>query len=161
MSCLTLVYLIGIQNQLEDVSKDIGVINQNIALKELPVAEGAEFGTYMDQHEEGCLPGTREELLREIDEWAVLPESRCIFWLNGSAGTGKSTISRTVAKSFKKQGLLGASFFFKRGEGDRGNATRFFPTITRQLFTQITEIQPMIVHVLKDDVRISAKPLKE
>ncbi|PLB41707.1 WD40-repeat-containing domain protein [Aspergillus candidus] len=113
---------------------------QGLNLKELPVAEGAEFGTYMDQHEEGCLPGTREELLREIDEWAVLPQSRCIFWLNGSAGTGKSTISRTVA-----------NFFFKRGEGGRGNATRFFPTIARQLFTQIAEIQPVIMHVLNDD----------
>ncbi|KAI9035569.1 uncharacterized protein KD926_003229 [Aspergillus affinis] len=164
-----------IQGQLKDVSinidrildttsesaLDIRSMAQIVDLKELPVAEGAEFGTYMDQHEDECLPGTREELLRNIDEWAISPESKCIFWLNGSAGTGKSTISRTVAKSFGKRGLLGASFFFKRGEGDRSNATRFFPTITRQLFIQIPEIQPVTMHVLKDDLRISAKSLKE
>ena len=152
-------------NKIYDVTSgsdlEIKSMAQGLNLKELPVAEGAEFGTYMDQHEEGCLPGTREELLREIDEWSVLPESRCIFWLNGSAGTGKSTISRTVAKSFRERGLPGASFFFKRGEGDRGNATRFFTTITRQLFKQIPEVQPVIIHTLKDDLGISAKPLKE
>ncbi|KAF9882745.1 hypothetical protein FE257_005324 [Aspergillus nanangensis] len=110
----------AIRGQLKDVSKNIDKIHditsgsameiksmaQTIDLKELPVAEGAEFGTYMDQHEEECLQGTREELLYDINEWAVSPESKCIFWLNGLAGTGKSTISRTVAKSFKKQGFL-------------------------------------------------------
>lgn len=45
------------------------------------------------------------------------------------AGTGKSTIARTVARSFADEGQLDASFFdffFKKGEGDRGTAGRFF-----------------------------------
>ncbi|KAF9889078.1 hypothetical protein FE257_008055 [Aspergillus nanangensis] len=106
-----------IQNQLEDVSRnvndlrvitsesarDVNAMAQNIDLKELPVAEGAEFNTYMNQHEEECLPGTRKELLLDIEKWAVSPEGKCIFWLNGLAGTGKSTISRTVAKLFKER----------------------------------------------------------
>ncbi|CAI7644574.1 unnamed protein product [Penicillium viridicatum] len=165
----------GIQNQLEDVSKNvhdvhtitsgsarnINTMAQSLDLKELLVAEGAEFGTYMDQHEEECLLGTRRELLLNIEEWAVLPEGKCIFWLNGLAGTGKSTISRTVAKFFKQKGLLGASFFFKRGEGDRGNATRFFPTITKQLFTGIPKLRPAIIQAIRDNPGISAKQLKE
>jgi hypothetical protein len=168
-------YLAGIQNQLHNVSKNVDNIHsitsasareinamaQSIELKELPVANGAEFGTYMDQHEEECLPGTRTDLLHDIEEWADSPEGKCIFWLNGLAGTGKSTISRTVAKSFREQGLLAASFFFKRGEGDRGNAARFFPTITKQLFTKIPEIHLAILQVIRDNPGISAKPLKE
>jgi len=134
---------------------------QSIDLKELPVADGAEFETYMDQHEEECLPGTRKELLLNIEEWAVSSEGKCIFWLNGLAGTGKSTISRTVAKSFKERGLLAASFFFKRGDGDRGKAAQFFTTITQQLFTKIPEIRPAILQVIRDNPGISAKPLKE
>ncbi|KAL2835372.1 putative wd40 protein [Aspergillus pseudoustus] len=165
----------GIKSQLDNVSKDIhnlhsftsgsaqqiNALAQSIDLKELPIAAGAEFGTYMDQHEEECLPRTRAELLLDIRDWAVSAEGKCIFWLNGLAGTGKSTISRTVAKAFQKQGLLGASFFFKRGEGDRGNAARFFPTIIQQLFTKIPELRAATLQVIRDNPKISAKPLKE
>jgi hypothetical protein len=45
------------------------------------------------------------------------------------AGTDKSTISRTIAQKFDDKGDLGASFFFKRGEGDRGDAGMFIKTI--------------------------------
>ncbi|KAL3468698.1 purine and uridine phosphorylase [Aspergillus californicus] len=165
----------GIKSQLDDVSKDvhnlhsitsgaareIGALAQNIDLKELPIAAGAEFGTYMDQHEEECLLGTRTELLLDVQNWAVSAEGKCIFWLNGLTGTGKSTISRTVAKAFQKQGLLGASFFFKRGEGDRGNAARFFPTLVHQLFTRIPELRSAIIQVIRENPGISTKPLKE
>ncbi|PMD60182.1 uncharacterized protein K444DRAFT_528610 [Hyaloscypha bicolor E] len=41
-------------------------------------------------------------------------ESETIFWLHGPAGTGKSAISRTIARNFAKTGQLGASYFFKR-----------------------------------------------
>lgn len=142
-------------------AKQIESVARSIDLKELPIAEGAEFGTYMDQHEEECLQGTREDLLNKVEEWAALPEGKCIFWLNGLAGTGKSTISRTVARNFQKRGLLGASFFFKRGEGDRGKATRFFPTIVRQLFTKIPELRDAILKVIQGNPGISTKSLKE
>jgi hypothetical protein len=91
----------------------------------------------MDQHEEGYLPQTRTELLHQIAAWPDDPRGNSIFWLNGMVGTGKSTIARTVAKYLKEKGLLGASFFFKRGEGDRGNITRFFPTISTQLVVHV------------------------
>ena len=163
-----MVELHEIKSQVNIVSKTtsgsarkINSLAESIELKELPIAEGAEFGTYMDQHEETCLPGTRKELLLDVQNWAVSAEGKCIFWLNGLAGTGKSTISRTMAQSFQKQGLLGASFFFKRGEGDRGNASRFFPTIIQQLFTRIPELRAAILQVIQDNPRISAKPLKE
>ncbi|QGA21575.1 hypothetical protein EYB26_009286 [Talaromyces marneffei] len=151
----------SIRSMTSGVAKNIENIARGIQLDELPIAEGAEFGTYVDQHEEECFQGTREDLLHKVGEWATLPKGKCIFWLNGLAGTGKSTISRTVARNFQKQGLLGASFFFKRGEGDRGNATRFFPTIARQLFAGIPEVRDAILQVIKDHPRISAKPLKE
>ncbi|KAL4862105.1 hypothetical protein BDV12DRAFT_49827 [Aspergillus spectabilis] len=66
-----------------------------------------------------------------------------------------------MAKTFQEQGLLGASFFFKRGEGDRGNMSRFFPTITKQLLVKIPELRAAILQVIQDNPGISAKPLKE
>ncbi|MCJ1324912.1 hypothetical protein MMC10_001574 [Thelotrema lepadinum] len=77
------------------------------------------------------------------------------------AGTGKSTISRTIAQEFDNQGKLGASFFFKRGEGDRGNASRFFPTIVAQLVRHLPSMKTYVQRALDDDSAIASKTLKE
>jgi cytidylate kinase len=60
-------------------------------------------------------------------------DKRCIFWLNGLAGTGKSTIARTVARRYFEQKRLAASFFFLRGGGDVGYTSKFFISIAVQL----------------------------
>ncbi|KAJ4137892.1 hypothetical protein NW754_001537 [Fusarium falciforme] len=56
----------------------------------------------------------------QISAWADDPRAEPIFWLNGMAGTRKSTISGTVAQSFARTGHLGATFF-KKGDADRGS----------------------------------------
>lgn len=102
-------------------------------LSKLPVARGAAFNSHQSEHDARCHPDTRVDLLREIYDWADDIDGKCIFWLRGKAGTGKSTISRTVAQAFADKGRLGASFFFKRGEHDRENASLFFTTIAVDL----------------------------
>lgn len=103
-------------------------------LKHVP---GALFNAYGQDHH-ACHPATRREVLGEIQGWAEHAMGKSIFWLNGMAGTGKSTIAYTVAEWLHQPGAstcatLGASFFFKRGERDRASAALFFPTIVRQL----------------------------
>lgn len=49
------------------------------------------------------------------------------------AGTGKSTIARTVARDYFREERLGASFFFSRGNGDLSHARQLFTTIAWQL----------------------------
>ncbi|KAK3902612.1 hypothetical protein C8A05DRAFT_15350, partial [Staphylotrichum tortipilum] len=84
-----------------------------------------------------------------------------IFWLNGMAGTGKSTISRTVAQSFADRGLLGASFFFKRGERGRGNAALLFTTIATQLVAKEPDLAPYVRAAIEDDPSVTSKALRE
>ncbi|KAJ7438108.1 hypothetical protein B0H11DRAFT_1679913, partial [Mycena galericulata] len=60
------------------------------------------------------------------------PESS-ILWLHGSAGMGKSAIAQMFAGNCKNSGRLGASFFFKRGDPERGSWHRLFSTIAYQL----------------------------
>ena len=67
------------------------------------------------------------------------------------AGTGKSTIARTVAQSFASRGQLGASFFFKKGKGKRGNASRFFTTIATDLVACEPGMLPGIRKTLDQD----------
>ncbi|KAK4246670.1 hypothetical protein C7999DRAFT_41908 [Corynascus novoguineensis] len=133
-----------------DQTTEVLDIHSKIDLATLPSVSGAAFDSHAEEHNARCHPGTRTELLRQIQEWANDPQAEGIFWLNGMAGTGKSTISRTVATSFAEDGLLGASFFFKRGEGDRGEAGLVFPTIARQLMYKIPALVPSIREALVD-----------
>jgi hypothetical protein len=135
-------------------------VHKAVDMLSLPFASGAFFESFMDQHEDECLPGTRTELLRHVQDWGRSSD-KCIFWLSGMAGTGKSTIARTVARSFKKDGTLGASFFFKRGEEDRGSAAKFFPTIVKQLAVHIPQMIPGIRRAIEDDPAVLGKSLQE
>ena len=93
-----------------------------------------------------CADGTRTEIMDTIHRWfkgdTLGPEATLqtdgnprgqIFWLDGVAGTGKSTIAQTVACQFHETGELGASFFCSRGDTDCSNVNMIFPTIAYQL----------------------------
>ncbi len=70
------------------------------------------------------------------------------------AGTGKSTISRTIARHFADQGRLGASFFFSRGQGDLGHAEKFFTTIALQIAHALPTLKRHICEAVAEDHRI-------
>ncbi|CAN9379535.1 unnamed protein product [Alternaria alternata] len=127
----------------------------------LSIAVGASFNSHNEEHNARCLPNTRTELLDEMTRWANNENGKSIFWLSGMAGTGKSTIARTVAQSFASRGQLGASFFFKKGEGERGNASRFFTTIATDLVACEPGMLPGIRKALDENSTISHKALKD
>ncbi|KAK6499548.1 hypothetical protein TWF506_004177 [Arthrobotrys conoides] len=127
----------------------------------LPRAEEAAYGSAADQYEPECLQGTRTDLLEQITQWVENPSGKCIFWMSGMAGTGKSTISRTVARSLQARHQLGASFFFRRGEADRSTGRLFFTTIACQLANQLTDLGSSIVKAVEDDPGISSKNFAE
>ena len=60
---------------------------------------------------QGCLKGTRREVLLQLENWSTDEQDQRVFWLNGLAGTGKSTIAQTFAEMSFADGRLGASFF--------------------------------------------------
>ena len=146
---------------MQDVSQKMNLVDRKIDIAKLPVAKGASFDSHIEEHNSKCLPDTRVELQRQIKEWAKDVNGRSIFWLNGMAGTGKSTIARTVARSFADEGHLGASFFFKKGEGDRGTASRFFTTIATDLMGHIPGLISGIAKAIDADPAISEKALKD
>ncbi|RDA86853.1 hypothetical protein CP532_1389 [Ophiocordyceps camponoti-leonardi (nom. inval.)] len=135
----------NVKDDVQGVHAVLLDIDQKATLRRLEpeVAIGASFNSRAENKEATCLPGTRIDLLQEISSWATNPDAGSIFWLMGPKGTGKSTIARTVAQSWENH--LGASFFFQRGETDRGNLSKFFSTIAAEL----TEREPAIAKYIK------------
>jgi len=72
-----------------------------------------------------------------------------VFWLNGLAGTGKSTIAQTFAEWTFADGKLGASFFCSRDFEDRSNLQIIFPTLAFQLAYQYPGFRNELLQVLK------------
>ncbi|KAI7758943.1 hypothetical protein LZL87_009938 [Fusarium oxysporum] len=110
-------------------------------------------------HGSFCLEGTRVQVLDDIEQWADNPSSPTICWLPGLAGTGKSTISRTIARNLKTRSL-GASFFFKKGAGNRGNGRHLFSVLAYQLALHLPRILPYILEVVKEDHSLTMAPFQ-
>ncbi|KFY17840.1 hypothetical protein V492_00349, partial [Pseudogymnoascus sp. VKM F-4246] len=134
------------------------------SLRLLPFATQAPFNSYNRQHEPACLLGTRVDLLQDIYDWVDgkdEQDERCIFWLNGLAGTGKSTISRTVARRYNEQKRLGASFFFSKGGGDVSHAGKFFTSLALQLAKTIPSLQKHIYDAIAKQRNIANLSLSD
>jgi hypothetical protein len=130
-------------------------------LNSLPTAADAPFNTYQRRHDPTCLRDTRVDLLRDIHGWADGQDERCIFWLSGLAGTGKSTIARTVARRYLDQKRLGASFFFSRGGGDVGYAEKFVTTVAFQLANNIPDLKRKICDAISKRSDIATQSLRD
>jgi hypothetical protein len=126
----------------------------------LPYAVDAAFNSYAKQHSPFCLLNTRVDLLQEISGWADGQDESCIFWLNGLAGSGKSTIARTVASRYFNQKRLGASFFFARGGGDVGYADKFVTSIAVQLASGVPTLRRYISDAVAEHSDITNRSLR-
>ncbi|KAF4612785.1 hypothetical protein D9613_011766 [Agrocybe pediades] len=62
----------------------------------------------------GCTASTREQILDELRTWANNPASPKVFWLNGMAGTGTTTILYTFCRWLEDHARLGGNFFCNR-----------------------------------------------
>jgi hypothetical protein len=104
---------------------------------------------YCSGNREGCLRGTRGDVLLQLEHWLEDKQGQCVFWLNGLAGTGKSTIAQTFAEIAFAEGRLGASFFCSRDFEDRSNIQRIFPTLALQLAYRYPLFREQLLQVLR------------
>ncbi|KAH0496116.1 hypothetical protein TgHK011_003496 [Trichoderma gracile] len=139
-----------------NVPPKINKLQQAVIDRLTPViASDAEFhpgGDVYGGHSE-CLPHTREQLLNDICNWLYESDAsqKHLYWLQGKAGTGKSTIARTVVSRMSRKKRIVANFFFKRGEGDRARLKRFFTTISAQLVRKLPSLAQMVQDALESE----------
>ena len=98
---------------------------------------------------QGCLKGTRADVLLQLERWLKDEQDHRVFWLNGLAGTGKSTIAQTFAEISFADGKLGASFFCSRDFEDRSNLQTILPTLAFQLAYRYLPFREKLLRVLR------------
>ncbi|KAI0083039.1 hypothetical protein BDY19DRAFT_101113 [Irpex rosettiformis] len=149
--CITMVDKALSDYQLSMTQRIFGIVwaqmksNEQSALSKLKHSGQASFS---GEDRPQCLKDTREEVLDSLRTWALSESGEQFFWLNGPAGSGKSTIAQTFAYWLHSKGKLGASFFCSRNADERRDLKMIFPTIAFQLATSANVTSPRFRDVL-------------
>ncbi|OTB04743.1 hypothetical protein M426DRAFT_261726 [Hypoxylon sp. CI-4A] len=145
----------------EESIESIEVIQREVDIHSLPVAHSATFISSDVEQEGCCIPGTRSDILNNIQAWIETPEGKPIMWLHGMAGTGKSTISLTIATALSKRipfadglppsdgTLVGGTFFFSQTDTERNRAKVLFTTLAHHLAHQLLGVESKIARAIK------------
>jgi len=94
-----------------------------------------------------------------LEHWSRDEKDKHVFWLNGLAGTGKSTIAQTFAEMCFADGKLGASFFCSRDFDERSNLRSIFPTLAFQLAHRFPQFRRELLPVLMDNPDVGRETL--
>ncbi|KAG2064689.1 WD40 repeat-like protein [Suillus decipiens] len=98
-----------------------------------------------------CLPDTRQDLLKDIQNWIRSTEAGTpqVLWLSGTAGKGKSAVAHTIAKWHIENGGVGACFCFDRTQQASRGQDKVFRTMARDL----ADCNPIVRRALAQAVR--------
>lgn len=144
------------------ISETIERKSQSNCLNLLPFVDIATFDNHKRSDNVTCLEDTRVEVLEEIAAWANCRDNKRLCWLTGFAGSGKSTIARTIAHTYESQRRLAASFFFsKTVGGDARRSHKFVTSIAYQLAQHSTELRGLISKALELDEMVIHKSLSQ
>ena len=85
-----------------------------------------------------------------------MQDKKAVFWPDGMAGTGKSTIARTIILKYQTCQRLGASFFFTSGKSGLGSSKLFVTTIATQLASSVPGTKQHIRGAVAENLNILA-----
>lgn len=107
-----------------------------------------------------CLEGTRTAILHSLISDLTSPTlEKNVFWLYGVAGSGKSTISTTIADHLHDLGQRGAFLFFDRNAPLQNGPNGVVRTLAYQLALSNGVLRDAICDAIENDPQISARPL--
>ncbi|CAE6462597.1 unnamed protein product [Rhizoctonia solani] len=98
-----------------------------------------------------CTKGTRIDVLSRIVRWISAPDSEPVYWMNGMAGTGKTTIAYTLCEELDADGWLAASFFCSRLLPECRDVDLIIPSIAYQLARSSRPFQSVLSRILEKD----------
>ncbi|CAE6410745.1 unnamed protein product [Rhizoctonia solani] len=109
-----------------------------------------------------CTPGTRVNVLANIIIWADSANNGGgVYWINGMAGTGKTTIAYSLCKALDigPNPKLAASFFCSRMREECRNVNMIIPSIAYQLALFSSSFRSALSAALDKDPEVHTKRL--
>ncbi|KZV66595.1 hypothetical protein PENSPDRAFT_755617 [Peniophora sp. CONT] len=134
---------------------------RNRLINTLPRAVKASYDSCRESGLVSCLPGTRVTVLSDLQNWLEDPHAPHTFWLNGLAGTGKSTIAKSIAESAFVRDYLGATFFCSAlADGSLANPDMIISTLAHQLSRNIPRFKSALADALEEDPDLAHRDLE-
>ena len=124
--------------------------------KLLPRAQLVEYDAASPAPRNACTENTRKALLDKLQLWANDETATKVYWLNGMAGTGKTTIAYSFSEILQKVGSLGGTFFSTHLRVDTSDVCCIIPTISLQLARNFPSLSHLILDVVEDDPNCSS-----
>ncbi|KAF8309762.1 WD40 repeat-like protein [Clavulina sp. PMI_390] len=178
---LTGASVASVFSQVHQISSALHVVGAGVEqlvkikiLSTLPYAVDATV-TLHDGNKHGCLPGTRAAVLEALQTWAAGGPASVtlnaisnppteqkldlanikVLWLQGVAGSGKSSIAASVAKFFENTNILMAYYHFDATKQQQLKPSNLFTTIALQLAAQDAALEAKLLELVT-----SATPLE-
>lgn len=107
-----------------------------------------------------CFPDTRADVLKFVTDW--VSDTTCkqnVLWLYGLAGSGKSTISTTIADYYRNSGQLGAFIFFNRDVAERSNPVLVIRTLVYQIGSSQIRMGKLVSAAIESTPNIILLPI--
>lgn len=111
-----------------------------------------------------CLPGTRHDIIRNLQRWAIQPsldDPSTVMWLYGVAGGGKSAVAATIATHASQLGRLGAFISFDRAAPESIHPSKVVQALAHQIALFDGRIRASIIKSINEDTKILTAPLSE
>ncbi|KAG8794907.1 hypothetical protein FRC12_020324 [Ceratobasidium sp. 428] len=105
----------------------------------------------------GCTLNTRQLVLQGLQDWACDPRGAKVYWMNGMAGTGKTTIAYSFCRALEASNQLAGSFFCSRLLTECREIGRIIPTVVSQLSHFCRPISGILRRVLENNPNISIR----
>lgn len=110
-----------------------------------------------------CLKGTRTEITNYVIQWVMnmdMKRTHTVLWLRGLAGSGKSTLSTTIAKELNEMGRLAAFVFFERDNSSRSDPFAVIRTLAYKLGVSHPQVGEVISAMVIKNPEVTHFPLE-
>ncbi|KAB5588094.1 Vegetative incompatibility protein HET-E-1 [Ceratobasidium theobromae] len=148
--------------QIEASMSTWAIANEHLAntrLGDLAPAKLANYNSKLSTsiNRRTCTEDTRKGILADLNTWSDNTNGEKVYWMDGMAGTGKTTIACTFASQLELRGQLAASFFCARTSPECRDADRIVPTIAYQLARRSTAFKSALCQALDNDPDIGSQ----
>ncbi|KAB5590911.1 hypothetical protein CTheo_5637 [Ceratobasidium theobromae] len=150
------------QLQTDTTLSMLGALDEHVANTRLESLTPAKLASYdstlsTEIHRRTCTEGTRTAILSGMETWSCDLDAPELYWMDGMAGTGKTTIACSFSKMLEGRKQLAASFFCTRTSPECRQVSRIVPTIAYQLARYSVPFQSTLCEILGNEPDIGSK----